>query len=88
MFFLSIFFMFDTTYNKDVYVMLKFKNNRLVLLKTLRELVSDAIENADINPVFEEDVSKLILDITDKRRVRRLKLIRKELDVFINDLDV
>ena len=65
--------------------MLKFKKDRVLLLRALRELVTENMDNADINSYLEEEVAEFIIEIKDKRRFRRLKLIRKELDKFIEE---
>lgn len=65
--------------------MINFKKDRVLLLKALQELVSECIENSSINPDFERDVAEFLIEITDKRRSRRLKKIRKELDNFIEE---
>lgn len=49
----------------------------------LRELVIENIEFADTNIDMEEDVADLISNICDKRKIRRLKEINKELDKLI-----
>ena len=64
--------------------MMKFKKSKIDLLKELRVLVTENMAAADLNP--EEDVSEFMEEITDKRRARRLKLIRRELDNLIEEM--
>jgi len=66
--------------------MKNFKKDRVSLLKALRDLVTEDMDNASsINPNWDQDVANFIMEIKDKRRIRRLKLIRKELDKFIEE---
>jgi hypothetical protein len=65
--------------------MKNFKKDRVLLLKALRDLVSECIEYSSINPNFEQDVAEFFIEFTDKKRSRRLKKIRKELDNFIEE---
>lgn len=66
--------------------MLKFKKNRVELLKALRDLITKSMDSASINPNFEEDVAEFFTEITDKRRCRRLRSMRKEVDKWIEEL--
>jgi len=63
---------------------MKFKKSKIDLLQELRVLVTENMAAADLNP--EEDVSEFMEEITNKRRARRLKLIRKELDNLIEEM--
>lgn len=65
--------------------MKNFKKDRVLLLKALRDLVSECMENNSINPDFERDVAEFLIEITDKKRFRRLKMVRRELDKFIEE---
>jgi len=67
--------------------MLNFKKNKVLLLKTLRNIVTDEIDNASIDPSMEEEVAEFLTDVKDKRKVRQLKAIRKELDTFIKEVE-
>lgn len=64
--------------------MLKFKNNRFELLRVLREFVNREMSNAKVNVDLEQDVAEFLTEVTDRRRTRRLKLIRRELDEWIS----
>lgn len=55
------------------------------LLKALRDLVEENMECKDINPYVDQEVSEFISELQDKKRMRRLKLMLKELDKFIDD---
>lgn len=63
-----------------------FKKDRISLLKELRELVLENIENANIDPFLEQDVSEFIAEIKDRRRIRKLKSILKETDKAIDGM--
>lgn len=65
---------------------LNFKNNKKLVLKTLMELVKESIDNADINVDLEQDVAELLTEIKDKRRLRKLKSLKKELNDWIVEL--
>ena len=60
-----------------------FKKDETHLLKALRELVKNNIDQADINPDLDSEVSGLIIDIMDKRRLRDLRALGIALDKFI-----
>ena len=66
--------------------MAKFKTDKVTLLKLLRNLVSEGIDNAKVNVELESEVAELISDLTDKRRVRRLKSLRRDVDKWIDEL--
>ena len=66
---------------------MNFKKDKILLLKALRELVSEDMENSEINPYMDQEVSEFMIEITDKRRVRRLKSMRKELDKYIEEIE-
>ena len=61
--------------------MLNFKKDRLLLLKELRDLVTEGMDNFTLNSRLNKQV------IEDKRRNRKLKLIRRELDDFIEEVN-
>lgn len=66
--------------------MLNFKKDKILLLKEIKSLIIQTINNAAINPLLEEEVSELLTEVKDKRRLRKLKLIRNELDKFIVEM--
>jgi hypothetical protein len=66
--------------------MFKFKKDRVLLLKALRELVAEDVKNSSIDPFLEEDVSDFLADMRDKKRIRRLKEIQKALNEWIPEL--
>jgi hypothetical protein len=65
--------------------MLNFKKNKVLLLRVLRDLVTEHMDNASINSYLEQEVAEFLIEIKDKRRIRKLKQIRKELDKFIEE---
>ena len=68
--------------------MLKFKNNKMLLLKALREIVTENMDHRLLETSIEQDVAEFLTEIKDKKRYRRLKSIRKELDRWINEKNV
>ena len=62
-----------------------YKRDRLLLLKALNEFVEEALENAKINPLLDDEVADLVITLTDKRKTRRLKNIHRALDTWIKD---
>lgn len=66
--------------------MMKFKKDKVELLKELRKLVTDNLDNAGVKVDLEYEVAELLTEVTDKRRFRRLKMVRRELDKWIDEL--
>lgn len=66
--------------------MSKFKNDRILLLRVLRDLVTENMDFGIVNSYIESDVADLISEIVDKKRIRRLKKVRKELDEMIEEM--
>lgn len=66
--------------------MLKFKTDRLLLLKELRNLLSESVDDSKVNVDLDEEVALFLTEVTDKRRVRKLKSVRNELDKWINEI--
>ena len=66
--------------------MLNFQKDKLALLETLRDIVTENMDNASINSEFEQDVSEFLTEVKDHRRVRKLKLVRNALDEFIDTM--
>lgn len=57
-----------------------------MLLKALRDLISEGMACGNINPLLDQEVSEFIVEVTDKKRLRRLKNLRQELDKFIVEI--
>ena len=76
----------NDTYWKENKFMAKFKTDKVTLLKLLRNWVSEGIDNAKVNVELESEVAELISDLTDKRRLRRLKALRRDVDKWIDEL--
>lgn len=66
--------------------MLNFKKDRVLLLRVLRDIVTENMGYSDVNPYIDEDVADLITEIKDKRKCRKLKLVRNELDKMIKEM--
>jgi uncharacterized coiled-coil protein SlyX len=69
-------------YGKGFYFMPK---NRMLLLKELRDLVSDQMDDIRLNTELEEDIGEFITERVSKKRHRKLRKLRKELDSFIQE---
>lgn len=66
---------------------MRIKDNRLLLLKALRDHIDTSLDNAEINPNFESDVADMLTDMKEKKNVKRLKVIKKELDKWIKEME-
>lgn len=64
---------------------MKFQKDKLELLKSLRDLVLEDLRNSTVNVDLEYDTSEVLMEITDRKRSRRLKLIKRELDSWIDE---
>jgi hypothetical protein len=60
-----------------------FKTDRLALLQSLADYLDDGLAYSEVNVRLERDVSELLIDLTDKQKIRRLKKLRKELEKWI-----
>lgn len=67
---------------------LRIRNNRLELLKVLRNHVSDSLVNAEINPNLESEVAEMIADMQDKKAVKLLRVAKRELDKWIKEMEL
>lgn len=65
----------------------KIKKDRLLLLKVLRDHVKESLNNSEINPAFEEDVADMFLAIQDRKNVKQLKVVEKELEKWIDEME-
>jgi len=57
------------------------------LLKALRDHVEVSLENSEVESQFEADVAEMIMAMRDKRTVKQLKVVRKELDKWIKEME-
>lgn len=60
-----------------------YKKDKMLLLKALRDLLVENIGYESLNPHDEEGIANLILELSDKRRIREMKRILKEYDVHL-----
>jgi hypothetical protein len=67
---------------------LRIRNNKLELLKVLRDHVSDSLVNAEINSNLESEVAEMIADMQDKKAVKLLKVAKRELDKWIKEMEL
>jgi hypothetical protein len=61
---------------------------KLKLLQLLYKHVKIALINSDVNPNSDGDVMDIILDMKDKKTVKELKLIEKDLKKWISEYEV
>lgn len=73
------------TYMQE-FCMPNFKKDNVVLLKVLRNLVKENIDASKVNMVMEQDVAEYITEMTDKRRIRKLKELNRALDKYIAEV--
>lgn len=57
------------------------------MLKALRDHVEVSLENSEVESQFEADVAEMIMAMRDKRTVKQLKVVRKELDKWIKEME-
>lgn len=67
--------------------MLNFKKDEMALLQVLRDLVTDNLGYGDVNANLDSDVSDVIMELKDKRRLRRLRDMRRALDKFMKSFN-
>lgn len=65
---------------------MKFKNDKLELLKELRRLVTQQLDNANVKVDLEYEVAGLLTEVKDRTRYRRLHLVRRELDKWLDEI--
>lgn len=68
--------------------MMKFKTDKVELLKELRKLISEELDNTKLNVNLESEVAEFLTEVTDRRRSRRLKMVRRALDEWIDEIVV
>jgi hypothetical protein len=56
-------------------------------LKALRDHVEVSLENSEVESQFEADVAEMIMAMRDKCTVKQLKVVRKELDKWIKEME-
>ena len=65
--------------------MVNFKKNRVSLLAALKTFVQEGLEHASVVPM-EEEVADLVIELTDRRRKRRLKKINEALKEWLDEI--
>ena len=63
------------------------KNNRLNLLKEIKSFVKTILENSDMNPNSKSDVSDMMAMLQERKSIRTLKIMRKEIDKWIQEME-
>lgn len=66
--------------------MLKIKNNKLELLKALQTLVDESLEFVEVNDSLESEVASMLMDMKERKRIKKLKLMSRELDKWLRTL--
>lgn len=66
--------------------MLRIKNDKLSLLKAILSHIDTSLENSEINPELDYDVADMIMSMKEKKSIRELKVIKKELEKWILDM--
>ena len=79
----SFIFLTSGWYVLSIQVIMKFTKDNALMFETLQDLVKETINNASINSMLDEEVSEFMLEVTDKRRLRKMKKLKLELDEFI-----
>lgn len=60
---------------------------KILLLKSLKKIVTEEIGVSDVNIRSRQDVIELLLEKTEKRRIREIKKIHRKLDEWIRELE-
>ena len=66
---------------------IKIRKSRLDLLKALKDHVKESLDYAEVNDALESDVAEMFIDIRDKRRLKSLKVMFKELGGWIDEME-
>ena len=66
---------------------LKIKKSKLELLKSLQEIVDEALEFLDIDETVDSNVVEMFDGMRDRKRVKKLKVMSKELNKWIEEWD-
>lgn len=76
-----------STLNKlnDTYCCMYRIKSKLLLLKLLHDHVKLSLENSKVNPNSQSDMVDMVLAMKDKKTLRELKLIEKELKKWIKE---
>jgi hypothetical protein len=64
----------------------KLKKDRLCLLQAIEKFIEKGLDLGSINAEIESEVSEFIADFKDKKSLRELKLIHKELKRWIDEI--
>jgi methyl coenzyme M reductase beta subunit len=66
--------------------MKNYKKDKVLLLTALQSLVKENLEFSSITPYNDEEVSEVVIELTDKKRVRNLEKISDALDLLIKEV--
>lgn len=69
--------------NSDI--MPDLKKDKILLLRTLRNLVTENVNYADVSELLDSEIAEHLMELKDKRRLRRLKKVGKALDELIEE---
>jgi hypothetical protein len=66
-------------------IMMNFKKDRVSLLAALKSFVQEGLEHASVAPM-DEEIAELVIELTDRRRTRKLKKINEALKEWISEM--
>jgi len=64
---------------------MNFKKDRVSLLAALKSFVQEGLEHASVAPM-DEEIAELVIELTDRRRTRKLKKINEALKEWISEM--
>lgn len=64
----------------------KFKDNKLLILQEMERIVSTELEMINIDPHIEEHINEYLMDMREKKNLRKLKYLRLELKKWIDQM--
>jgi len=64
----------------------KIKKDRLCLLQAIFKFIEKDLDIGSLNADLDSEVSEFVADFKDKKTVRELKIIHKELERWIDEI--
>lgn len=64
---------------------MNFKKDRVSLLAALKSFVQEGLEHASVAPM-DDEIAALVIELTDRRRTRKLKKINEALKEWIAEM--
>lgn len=65
--------------------MKNFKKDKLLLFKTLQNLIKENIRHSNVNVYDDVDVAEVMIELKDKKRQKLLKNLSSAMDDLISD---